>query len=87
MSTTDNAATFQHAHSCRDAGHHFSRKGNAALNMGATATAIAWWRQARDEYAAAADMYAACGCEGLENMARSFARSCDRTITYNGGAA
>lgn len=79
--------TIEHAHSCRDAGHHFARKGDRAVSMGATATAIAWWRQARDEYDAAADEYAACGAHSLEGMARRFARSCSRTIEYNGGAA
>lgn len=85
--TSETHETIRRGHSCRDAGHHFARKGDRAVSMGATATAIAWWRQARDEYDAAADEYAACGARTLEGMARRFARSCSRTIEYNGGAA
>jgi hypothetical protein len=75
------------AHSCRDGGHTFAREGNRAASLGATSRAIAWWRQARDEYAAAAIMYADAGAPGLESMARYHARQCDRTIAYNGGEA
>ncbi len=81
MTTTD------HAHSCRDAGHAFARKGDRAVALGATATALAWWRQARDEYDAAAAMYADAGAPALESMARYHARQCARTIAYNGGEA
>jgi hypothetical protein len=86
-STTNRATLYQRGHSCRDAGHAFAREGRRAHNLGATGTALAWWRQARDEYETAATMYAECGADAMRQCAEYHARECTRAITWNGGQA